>query len=191
MLGEEQSEARAALKEALRKARAEGPNCSTPQDRMAEASARVTRLEAALQLLGEDSLVAAPLKVALEQARGQARLRPVGERLDSCLHFIERVKKQIAKAQGQRTTSSVRQDVPGGEVGGRIAESGGLEGRGQCSAPASSCRGDGGGGPGRVDLSVEGPSGESSRREGGRLRRKSPEDLVPLIGEGRSTNRSA
>ena len=93
VLGEEQSEARAVLEEALRKARAEGPNRSTPQDRIAEASARVTRLEAALQLLGEDSLV------ALEQARGQARLRPVGERLDSCLQFIDRVKKQIAKAQ--------------------------------------------------------------------------------------------
>ena len=40
---------------------------------------------------------AAPLKVALEQARGQARFRPVGERLD--LQLVERMKKQIATAQ--------------------------------------------------------------------------------------------
>ena len=52
---EEQSEARTALEEALRKAKAEGPRCSTPQDRMAAASAPVTRLKAALQLLGEDT----------------------------------------------------------------------------------------------------------------------------------------
>ena len=39
-------------------------------------SARVSRLEAALQLLGEDSPDAAPLKVALDQARGQAKNRP-------------------------------------------------------------------------------------------------------------------
>ena len=93
----------------MRKAKAEGPRRSTPQDRMAEVSARVTRLEAALQFLGENSLDAVPLKVALEQARGQARLRPVGERLDSCLQFIERVKKQIAKAQDrQRQAQSDR-----------------------------------------------------------------------------------
>ena len=52
---EEQSEARTALEEALRKAKAEGPRCSTPQDRMAEARTRVTWLKAALQLLGEDT----------------------------------------------------------------------------------------------------------------------------------------
>ena len=102
---EVQSEARTALEEALRKAKAEGPRCSTPQDRMAAASARVTRLKAALQLLGEDTPDAAPLKVALEQARGQARLRPVGERVDSCLQFIERVKKQIVKPRTENDNS--------------------------------------------------------------------------------------
>ena len=87
---EEQSESRTALEEALRTAKEEG-------DRMAAASAPVTQLKAALQLLGEDTHDAAPLKVALEQARGQASLRPVGERVDSCLQFIERVKKQIGR----------------------------------------------------------------------------------------------
>ena len=105
MREEEQSEARTALEEALRKAKAEGPRCSTPQDRMAAASARVTRLKAALQLLGEDTPGAAALKVALEQARGQARLRPVGERLNPCLQFIERVKKQIAKPKSENDNS--------------------------------------------------------------------------------------
>ena len=52
-LEEEQSEARTVLEEAFSKAKAEGPSRSCPQDRLTEASARVTRLEAALQLLGE------------------------------------------------------------------------------------------------------------------------------------------
>ena len=49
------------------------------------------------------------------------------------------LEKLESSIEGQRTTSSVRQEVPGGEVGG-IAESGGPEGRGQGSAKASSCR---------------------------------------------------
>ena len=48
VMGEEQSEARTALEEALRKAKAEGPRRSAPQDRMAEVSARVTRLKSSV-----------------------------------------------------------------------------------------------------------------------------------------------
>ena len=82
-MGDEQSEALSALEAALKEAKSEGPRRSTPQDRMAAASARVSWLEAVLQ--------------ALDQTRGQAKIRPVGERLDSCLQFVERVKKQITQ----------------------------------------------------------------------------------------------
>ena len=73
----------------------------------------------------------APLKVALEQARVQARLRPVDECLDSCLQFIEWV--QIAKTQEERQAQSytIFQEE---NVDGRIAESGGSAGRAQCVA---------------------------------------------------------
>ena len=72
-----------------------------PQQKVADAAARVGRLEAALQLLGEDDPDAEPLKVALKQARMQARVRPVGERLDLCLQHVARVKKQVARAEDQ------------------------------------------------------------------------------------------
>ena len=52
-------------------------------------------------MLGEDDPDAEPLKVALKQARVQARVRPVGERLDLCLQFVARVKKQLARAEDQ------------------------------------------------------------------------------------------
>ena len=69
--------------------------------KVADVAARVGRLEAALQLLGEDDPDAEPLKVALKQARMQARVRPVGERLDLCLQYVARVKKQVARAEDQ------------------------------------------------------------------------------------------
>ena len=69
-----------------------------PQQRIAEASAQVARLEA-LQLFGEDDPVAEPLKVVLKKARVQAQVRPVGERLDLCLQHIARVKKHVARAE--------------------------------------------------------------------------------------------
>ena len=55
----------------------------------------------ALQLLGEDDPDAEPLKVALKQVRMHARVRPVGERLDLCLQYVARVKKQVARAEDQ------------------------------------------------------------------------------------------
>ena len=79
---------------------------------------KVARLKGALKVMGEARTVLeealnedcpdAPLKVALEQARGQARLRPVNE----CLAFH----RVCPDCQNEgRTTSSVGQDVPGGE----------------------------------------------------------------------------
>ena len=60
---------------------------------------RGSRLEGALQLLGVDSPDAEPIKVALETARGQCRVLLVGERLDSCLKFVERAKARVLKQQ--------------------------------------------------------------------------------------------
>ena len=52
-------------------------------------------------MLGEDDPDAEPLKVALKQAKLQARVRPVGERLDLCLQYVTRVKRQVARAEEQ------------------------------------------------------------------------------------------
>ena len=82
-----------ALVEAINLAKAKAPKPVHPQQKVAEASARVGRLEAALRLLGEDDPDAEPLKVVLKQARMQARVRPVGERLDLCLQYVARVKR--------------------------------------------------------------------------------------------------
>ena len=64
-------------------------------------TARVERLEAALKVLGEDDPDAEPLKVASKRAKVQAQVRPVGERLDLCLQYVTRVKKQVARAEEQ------------------------------------------------------------------------------------------
>ena len=50
-----------------------------PDDRVAEAQARVIRLQAAVDLLGEDNPDAASLKTMLAEAKAQTRVAPVGE----------------------------------------------------------------------------------------------------------------
>ena len=83
--------------------------------RFAEASARVRRLA----VLGEDDPDAEPLKVALLQARIHSRVRPVGERLDLCLQYIARVKKQSLEhrsrcEQPKKSSSRWRRSWPMG-----------------------------------------------------------------------------
>ena len=68
-------------------------------DDVAEAQARVIRLQAAVDLLGEDNPDAAGLKTMLAEAKVQTRVAPVGERLDACLKFIERAKKRLESAE--------------------------------------------------------------------------------------------
>ena len=83
-----------------------------PDHRVAEASARVGRLEAALKVLGENDPDAEPLKAALKQAGIHARVWPVGERLDLCLQYVARVKKQLARAEDQvRTAQEVQRQT--------------------------------------------------------------------------------
>ena len=90
----------------------------SPDARVAEAQARVSRLQAALDLLGADNPDAEFLKASLETAKRQCRVQPVGERLDSCLKFvdraqgrIERQKKIVEEAQQLLTKCAGLQDL--------------------------------------------------------------------------------
>ena len=77
-LGDQESTAKAALQEALRKARMEAKVVRHPQERAAEAADRINRLQFAL--LGHDSPDAEHLKASLKKVQEQSRVRPLGER---------------------------------------------------------------------------------------------------------------
>ena len=124
-LGQEQSSARSAVEEALKTAKEEVPKPMHPEQRTVEAGARVQRLEAALTALGENDPDAEPLKAALKQAWSQARVRPVGERLDLCLQYVARVKKQVAKAEEQ-VQAAQEVEANTREVEKRVAGFGGV-----------------------------------------------------------------
>ena len=95
----------ASLQEALQRAKkSSSPSThvqaepgKSPDARVAEAQARVSRLQAALDLLGADNPDAELLKASLETAKRQCRVQPVGERLDSCLKFVERAQGRIER----------------------------------------------------------------------------------------------
>ena len=78
----------------------------SPDDRVAEAQARVVRLQGAVDLLGEDNPDAAGLKTMLAEAKAQTRVAPVGERLDACLKFIERAKKRLERSRRDQSAES-------------------------------------------------------------------------------------
>ena len=84
------------LRDALQRAKESSkpsPNLHTrksPDVRVAEAQVSVSRLQAAVDLLGVDNPDAELLKASLEAAKRQCRVLPVGERMDSCLKFVER-----------------------------------------------------------------------------------------------------
>ena len=61
---------------------AQPPPRLSQDERVSEACVQVLRLEAALQVLGEDSPEGQPIKEALKKARDQSRALPIGERLD-------------------------------------------------------------------------------------------------------------
>ena len=65
-VGTRGSVAKTALVEAINSAKAEVPKPVHPQQKVADAAARVGRLEAAARFLGEDDPDAEPLKVALK-----------------------------------------------------------------------------------------------------------------------------
>ena len=93
------------LREALQKAKDMSGKPENPRQEAGKSpNERVEgrTIGGALQLLGVDSPDAEPIKVALETARGQCRVLPVGERLDSCLKFVEQAAQELlAKFESQ------------------------------------------------------------------------------------------
>ena len=84
----------------LEKAKAEvvsrEPIRASPDEVRSAALAKIARLEAAITALGPDnSLEKTLLEEALQKVKKGAKMTPVGERLDSCLQFIERASKRL------------------------------------------------------------------------------------------------
>ena len=66
-----------------------------PDEAISEAKGRVGKLEVAINALGEDDPVVTGLKEALRQARLQAQVRPVDDRIKATKMFIERSREWI------------------------------------------------------------------------------------------------
>ena len=64
-----------------------------PDEVLANARARVSKLEAAIAAVGESDPISATLKEALSRAKSQAQERPVADRIKHTNIFIERAKK--------------------------------------------------------------------------------------------------
>ena len=104
-LGQEHSDARSCLEELLKKAKVEevsAPNVSSrpPDVSVAEAHAKMARLEGSLAALGPDDVEERRvLEEALSKVRARATVAPVGQRLDECEKYCERAAKRLEKAQ--------------------------------------------------------------------------------------------
>ena len=92
------------LRESLEKVKAEAGSReqtrASPDEVRSAALAKIARLEAAITALGPDN---SPEKTLLEESlqkvKKGAKMTPVGERLDSCLQFIERASRlQLCEA---------------------------------------------------------------------------------------------
>ena len=66
-----------------------------PDEQVAAAQIRVTKLESAIQAIGEDDPAAMGLKEALQKARVQAKLRPVEDRISHTEAFLNRSLKRL------------------------------------------------------------------------------------------------
>ena len=118
-LGQEQSEARACLEEALKKAKTEGSAESRdttsrpPEASLAEANAKISRLEGSLAALGPDDIAERRvLEDALAKVRARAIVAPVGQRLDECEKYCE-----------QRGTGSCVRSIEGADsTRGRVGK---------------------------------------------------------------------
>ena len=105
-LGQEQSEAGASLEEALKKAKTEVPESRDtttsrpPEASLAEANAKIARLEGSLAALGRDDIAERRvLEDALAKVRARAIVAPVGQRLDEYKKYCEGATKRLEKAQ--------------------------------------------------------------------------------------------
>ena len=133
VLGQEHSDARSCLEDVLKKAKAEGVSrdvSSRPPDvSVAEANAKVVRLEGSLAALGpHDVEERRVLEEALSKVRVRATVAPVGQRLDECEKYCERAAKRSEKAQEVVTEALKAQTLRGG-VGGGKAPFGGVMSR--------------------------------------------------------------
>ena len=70
-----------------------------PDEVMANARARVSKLEAAIAAVGDSDPTCATLRKALARAKSQAQERPVADRIKHTNIFIERAKKRVHALQ--------------------------------------------------------------------------------------------
>ena len=70
-----------------------------PDEVMANARARVSKLEAAIAAVGDSDPTCATLREALARAKSQAQERPVADRIKHTNIFIERAKKRVHALQ--------------------------------------------------------------------------------------------
>ena len=96
LLGQEQSEARACLEEALKKAKTEG---SEFRDTPPEVSLAECKNSSARGFIGSPVAERRVLEDALAKVRARATVAPVGQRLDECEKYCERAAKRLEKAK--------------------------------------------------------------------------------------------
>ena len=65
----------------------------------AEAVAEVKQLQAAIGVLGENSVHAKALQDALRVVQNKAKLPPIQDQVESCKTFLERARKRVLRAQ--------------------------------------------------------------------------------------------
>ena len=71
----------------------------SPVTVVAEAVAEVKQLQAAIGVLGENSVHAKALQDALHVAQNKAKLPPIQDQVESCKTFLERARKRVLRAQ--------------------------------------------------------------------------------------------
>ena len=85
--------------------RQEGERGLPPDEVLANARARVTKLEAAIATVGDSDPISATLKEALSRAKSQAQECPVMDRIKHTNIFIERAKKRVVAFQQDVTNA--------------------------------------------------------------------------------------
>ena len=80
-----------------------------PDEQVAAAQVRVTKIEAAIQAVGEDDPAAMGLKEALQKARVQAQLQPVQDRMSHTEAFLNRSRKRLETMTSE--SRKLREDI--------------------------------------------------------------------------------
>ena len=106
-----------------------------PDEVQAAARARVTRLEEALKVLGEDdSTEVRGLQAALQEARRAAQDRPMAAQIEECQAFIERSQRRLARLEEEQAKEQEQLDAAQRRMA-RFRE----EMAGQCHQPHRRC----------------------------------------------------